>query len=168
MYIDAYTTIARYRGCRLAVTCMWDQLYLWLNIHWLGFAHSQLEDGWLDIGRTAGQYSSHRGMVYACEDEQWRTSSGRGQTRQREMSPPTWFLIGSNTMSLSVYIVIQIMSFFSLYSICTGEKIKTANGNKINRILCNLPHMGGLWHAMEIWGDAMACYVAGLWHHVVI
>jgi hypothetical protein len=33
MYIDAYTVIARYRGCRLAVTCMWDQLCLSLNIH---------------------------------------------------------------------------------------------------------------------------------------
>jgi hypothetical protein len=33
MYIDTYTVIARYRGCRLAVTCTWDQLYLSLNIH---------------------------------------------------------------------------------------------------------------------------------------
>jgi len=74
----------------------------------------------------------------------------------------------SDWFEYSVYIAIQLMSLFSLYSIYTGEKIKTANRNKINRILCNLPHMGRLWHAMETWGDAMACYVAGLWHHVVI
>jgi hypothetical protein len=82
MYIDTYTVIARYRGCRLAVTCTWDQLYLSLNIHWLGFTHNQLEDRWtlrLDIGRTVGQYSSHRGTVYACVDEQWQTSSGWGK-----------------------------------------------------------------------------------------
>ena len=50
----------------------------------------------------------------------------------------------------------------------TGEKIKTVNGNKINCILCHLPHMGRLWHAMEIWGDTMLYYVVGLWHQVVI
>jgi hypothetical protein len=116
MYIDRYTVIARYRGCRLAVTCTWDQLYPSLNDHWSGFAHRQLEDGWtwrLDISRVAGQYSNHWGMLHV--DEQWQTSNGQGQTGQREMSPWIWFLVGSNIMSLSVYIVIQLMTLFSLY-----------------------------------------------------
>ena len=80
MYIDAYTTITQYRGCRLAVTWTWDQLYLLLHIHWLGFTHSQQEDRFtwmLDIGQMVGQYSSHWGMVCVCVNEQWQTSSGQ-------------------------------------------------------------------------------------------
>jgi hypothetical protein len=132
IYIDTYTVIARYRGCRLAVTCTWEQLYPSLNIYWLGFAPRQLEDGWtwrLDIGRTAGQYSSHQ-VWYMHVDEQWQTSNGWRQTRQLEMSP--WEVISGWFEHYVIICVhsytINVIVFTSLYLRRRIFK-KKANGN---------------------------------------
>ena len=171
-YTNTHATTMQYRSCKLAimwgrcsnhqgaVTYLWDKLYLWLNICWLGFVHRQLEDrlAWrLDIGRTMGVVwvPLWYGM---CMCDKWCQSGGK-QGNMGCLSGWDFLLVQTS----SVYILVTWLLWIIVLLFTLSAPEQNSEWEY---------HWEYTWHIPYIvqlvsYGQTMSCYwrpEATLWH----